>query len=83
MNDGATTGFDEIRAAIARYLHRHPLACDTAAGIRAWWLAPEGLIAMESSVEAVVERMCTQGELRCIRLPDGQRLYGRVKPAEA
>lgn len=78
MNNGESDDADAIRAGIARYLHNHPLARDTVAGIRAWWLAPIGVIAMDLVVEVVVERMVREGALECLELPDGQCLYGRA-----
>lgn len=78
MNNGESTGFEAIRAAIARYLREHPQARDTPAGICHWWLAPSGLHVMDSWVEAVLDQMAEAGELRCTELPGGQRVYGRA-----
>lgn len=82
VNNGESEDVEAIRRGIVRHLRHHPLARDTVEGIRAWWLAPAGVIAMEIVVEAVVERMARDGELQCLQLPDGQRLYGRARSQE-
>lgn len=74
---------EAIRAVIVRYLRSHPRACDTVEGIRLWWLAPTGLIAMRISVEAVLERMVAEGALRRVQLPDGNRIYGAATSASS
>jgi hypothetical protein len=66
-----------MRAAILRHLQHHHLAGDTADGIVASWLPPQGYEDAARHVDAVVEAMVAAGELLPQGLPGGKVLYLR------
>ena len=68
---------EQIRAAIIRYLQRHPLAGDTPEGIVACWLPPRRYEDAPQFIGEVVETMVAAGELAPRHLPGGRLLYVR------
>lgn len=82
MSDAFSDSEDAIRAGIEWHLRQRPDARDSLRGIAAWWLAPLGIRAMDSLIEAVLEDMASQGALTRVCLPDGTLLYG-APPATA
>jgi hypothetical protein len=57
------TGVRAIAWAVMQYLHRHPQAADTAAGIQRWWLAPTmGEVSIDD-VEQALEQLVAGGQV--------------------
>jgi len=64
-----------IREAILQYVHRYPLAADTADGILACWLPHTGFEDAPDHITAVLDEMVANRWLQARRLPDGQILF--------
>lgn len=64
-----------IREAILHYVHRYPLAADTAEGILACWLPRAGFEDAPDYITAVLEEMVARRWLRARQLPDGKVLF--------
>ena len=77
MDDAEPERGEPIREAVLRYLHKHPCASDSLLGICDFWLPREGVRALGSVVEEVLEQLVAEGRIRCIELPDGTRVYAR------
>jgi hypothetical protein len=57
---------DELVAQIGRYLAANPSACDTAEGIRQWWLA--GTASTPQEVSAALDHLVRAGSVeRCLQ----------------
>ncbi len=67
----------EIEDAVLSYLDRHPLAADTLEGIASWWLPQQRYVTAQARIEAVLQQLVLQGELRVRTLPNGTALYAR------
>lgn len=67
----------EAVAALRRYVRAHPLACDTIAGIAAWWMARSSPDVVTVALTALVDG----GEMECVCGPDGQTVYRAARPA--
>lgn len=70
-NDAA----QRIREAILQYVHRYPLAADTAEGILACWLPHTGFEDAPDHIAAVLEDLVANGWLQARSLPDGKILF--------
>ena len=69
-----------VAEAIRRYLDAHPRAADTAQGIQRWWLAPEyGEVSLQT-VEAALELLQNEGEVRKLEQAWSQAAYQRKAP---
>jgi hypothetical protein len=66
-----------IREAILHYVHRYPLAADTAEGILACWVPHAGFEDAPDHIAAVLEDMVAKHWLQPQQLPDGKILYVR------
>ena len=70
---------EAVAAAIMDYLCAHPLAADSADGVRHWWLGAQvglSVAEVESALNLLVERK----QLRSLRLMDGTQLYALLVP---
>ena len=67
----------EIETAVLSYLDRHPHAADTLDGIANWWLPQQRYVTAQARIQAVLQRLVSQGVLQLRRLPDGAALYTR------
>ena len=68
-----------VAAAIMDYLCAHPLAADSANGVRHWWIGARvglSVAEVESALNLLVERKL----LRSLRLMDGTQLYALHMP---
>lgn len=68
-------------AALRQYLFAHPQACDTVAGIAAWWPLPRSAGTSPDVVGAALAVLVACGEMECAFGPDGQTVYRAVRPA--
>jgi hypothetical protein len=73
LNDAAQR--TRIREAILQYLHRYPLAADTADGILACWLPRAGFEDAPVHIATVLEDMVADRCLQARPLPDGKTLF--------
>jgi len=80
-DDAAQRG--RIREAILQYVHRYPLAADTAEGILACWLPHTGFEDAPDHIAAVLEEMVANGWLQARQLPDGNILFHMPMRCEA
>ena len=70
---------EAVAAAIMDYLCAHPLAADSADGVRHWWIgARVGLSVAE--VESALNLLIERKQLRSLRLMDGTQLYALLVP---
>ena len=70
---------EAVAAAIMEYLCAHPLAADSADGVRHWWIGAQvglSVAEVESALNLLVERRL----LRSLRLMDGTQLYAQPVP---
>ncbi|HSW19031.1 MAG TPA: hypothetical protein VLJ86_17565 [Ramlibacter sp.] len=75
---------DAVTEAIAdlrRYVRAYPQACDTIAGIAAWWLQPRMAMSSPDVVAAALAALVENGEMECVCGPDGQVVYRAARPA--
>jgi hypothetical protein len=63
-----------LRNAVVRYVREHPHAADTAAGIRAWWVAGAALGEPHVLTE-VLESLVADGVLQRASLPGDTVLF--------
>lgn len=71
----------EVVAALGRYVRANPQACDTVAGIAAWWLQPPTARSSPDVVSAALAALVASGEMECAFGPDGQTVYRAARPA--
>jgi hypothetical protein len=80
MNTSQNGAMEAVAAAIVDYLRAHPMAADSAAGVRRWWIGAQragpGLDEVESALDLLVERRV----LRRLPLGDGTMPYAPVVP---
>ena len=79
MNTHQDGPMEAVAAAIMDYLCAHPLAADSADGVRHWWLGAQvglSVAEVESALNLLVERR----QLRNLRLMDGTQLYAQPVP---
>ncbi len=78
MNTSQNGSMQAVVAAIEDYLRSHPMAADSAVGVRRWWIGAQragpGLDEVESALDLLVERRV----LRRLPLADGTVLYAPV-----
>jgi hypothetical protein len=63
--------------ALARYLRDNPRACDTAEGIRRWWLPPD-LECTDEAVSVALEWMKRQQLIDMTTAADGRQRFSRT-----
>lgn len=78
---GATIAVAEVVAALGRYVRANPQACDTLAGIAAWWLQPPTARSSPDVVSAALAALVASGEMESACGPDGQTVYRAAKSA--
>ena len=79
MNTHQDGPMEAVAAAIMAYLCAHPLAADSADGVRHWWIGARvglSVAEVESALNLLVERRL----LRSLRLMDGTQLYALLVP---
>ena len=79
MNTHQDRPMEAVAAAIMDYLCAHPLAADSANGVRHWWIGARvglSVAEVESALNLLVERKL----LRSLRLMDGTQLYALHMP---
>lgn len=76
-NSGSRASEREVAACLQAYLLANPYACDTADGIRRWWLDGKEDVAMEELLRTL-ERMTQAGLVEAIAAADGRRRYRRT-----
>lgn len=69
-------------AAIDRYVRMHPLAADSALGIRSWWLSAPMDAERIELVEAALDELVRRGRLTCEAYSSGRVIYRRVSTTE-
>ncbi|MDM0109277.1 hypothetical protein QTH97_30370 [Variovorax sp. J22R24] len=65
----------DVMAALRRYLHVYPLACDTVEGIAAWWPLPRTAVNSREVVAAALDALVASGEMECALGVDGLAVY--------
>lgn len=75
MSGAGDDSAEAIAAELRRYLHAHPGAADTAAGIRKWWLPERFAGEPADRIEEALRKLVSRGVLVRVGLPDGQTLY--------
>lgn len=76
-NSGSRAKEREVVACLQAYLLANPHACDTADGIRRWWLDGQEDVSMEELLRTL-ERMTQAGLIETIAAADGRRRYRRT-----
>lgn len=67
----------QVVKALARYWCDNPFACDTAEGIRRWWLPPvDGVLA--EHVNRALAWLCDQGFIARLLTADGRTRFRRA-----
>lgn len=74
------TAVTNVVAALGRYVRANPQACDTLAGIAAWWL-PRTARSSPDVVGKALAALVASGEMECAFGPDGQTVYRAAKSA--
>ena len=69
---------ETVVGAIVAYLHAHPLAADSADGVRRWWLGAPGRVVGLHEVESALDVLVGRSVLRRLPLADGTVLYAPV-----
>ena len=62
---------------LARYWCDNPFACDTAEGIRQWWLLPTDEVSVEQVNRALVW-LCDRGHVERLLAADGRARFRRA-----
>ena len=75
MANAPSSHKEKLCTAIKRHLASHPFAADTAEGIVASWLPPQGFEQAAAHITAALEELVTERWLRPNLLPDGNFLY--------
>lgn len=78
MNNSRDRCDEAVVVAIVDYLHAHPLAADSADGVRRWWLGAPGLAVRLDEVESALDLLVGRSVLRRLPLADGTVLYAPV-----
>ena len=73
---------ESIARDILAYLHSHPQASDTLAGIAQWWLMRQRVSESTQVVQRVLERLRDQGLIRERKLTAGSTVYEASGPEE-
>ena len=76
-NSGSRASEQDVAACLQAYLLANPYACDTADGIRRWWLDGKEDVAMDELLRTL-ERMTQAGLIEAIAAADGRRRYRRA-----
>jgi Fe2+ or Zn2+ uptake regulation protein len=76
-NSGSRASEQGVAACLLAYLLANPHACDTADGIRRWWLDGHEDVAMDELLRAL-ERMTRAGLVEAVTAADGRRRYRRA-----
>lgn len=79
MPGASTDAVTDVMAALRRYLHAYPLACDTVEGIAAWWL-PRTAGSSSEVVATALDALVANGEMECASGADGRAVY-RAAPS--
>ena len=67
----------QVVRSLARYWRDNPFACDTAEGIRQWWLAAPDDIAIEQ-VNVALAWLCERGLVERLLAADGRARFRRA-----
>ncbi len=70
-----------VVSALALYWCDNPFACDTAEGIRQWWLSPADGVSTEQ-VNRALAWMCERGLVECLVPADGRGRFRRTGGAD-
>jgi hypothetical protein len=70
-----------VIAALARYLRDNPRACDTAEGIRRWWLPPD-IECTNETVAVALDWMKQQDLIEMSSAADGRQRFSRRNNGE-
>ncbi|HEY1137841.1 MAG TPA: hypothetical protein VGE64_10145 [Xanthomonadaceae bacterium] len=76
-NSGSRASEQDVAACLQAYLLANPYACDTADGIRRWWLDGQEDVGMDELLRTL-ERMTQAGLIEAIAAADGRRRYRRT-----
>jgi len=76
-HSGSRANERKVVACLQAYLLTNPHACDTADGIRRWWLDGQEDVSMEALLRTL-ERMTQAGLVETIAAADGRRRYRRT-----
>ena len=71
---------EAVAAAIMEYLCAHPLAADSADGVRHWWIGAAQVGLSVAEVESALNLLVERRLLRSLRLMDGTQLYALLVP---
>ena len=75
MPGSPTDAVTDVMAALRRYLHAYPLACDTVEGIGAWWPLPRTPGRSGEVVAEALDALVASGEMECALGVDGRAVY--------
>jgi Fe2+ or Zn2+ uptake regulation protein len=67
----------QVVKSLARYWRDNPFACDTAEGIRQWWLMPVDDVSVEQ-VNRALAWLCDRGLVERLLTADGRARYRRA-----
>ena len=67
----------QVVRSLSRYWRDNPFACDTAEGIRQWWLAPADEISIEQ-VHVALAWLCDRGVAERLLAADGRPRFRRA-----
>lgn len=81
MSETPQAHLDRVVAAIVRYLHEHPGAADSEAGIAEWWLPTLGVEASSDEVRWALELLVRAGRVEPVEITGGQPIW-RARNAE-
>ena len=77
MQGLARCSTNQVVRALARYWRDNPFACDTAEGIRQWWLAPADDVSIEQ-VNLALAWLCERGMVERLLAADGRARFRRA-----
>ena len=80
MNTHQDAPMEAVAAAIMDYLCAHPLAADSADGVRHWWIGAARVGLSVAEVESALNLLVERRLLRSLRLMDGTQLYALLVP---
>jgi len=78
MNTSQNGSMQAVVGAIVEYLHAHPLAADSADGVRRWWIGAQRAGPRLDEVESALDLLVERRVLRRLPLADGTVLYAPV-----